>query len=370
MFMLSTQEILMIFVALETASLSLYAMAGFARHDRLSAEAALKYFLIGAMSSAFMLFGLSLVYGLTGETSLSGIASKLHGEMSPLLMLALAMVLIGLGFKIASAPFHIWAPDVYQGAPLPTASLIASGSKIAGFFLLMQVVQIGFSGHSGDGAWRHFATGWVPILVAMAVLSMIVGNLAAIAQRSVRRLLAYSAIAHAGYILIGIAANNADGRLAALYYMATYALTAVGAFGVVAIVMEKCGGDSLESFAGLSQRAPLVSWCMLVFMLSLAGIPPLAGFFGKFYLFVAAIKADPNNLGLLWLVILAIAMSAVSLYYYLLVLKQIFVADPKENGGPMPILPATQWMLVFLALAVVLMGCMPDLLLSKFSAGR
>ena len=180
MMMLSTQEILMIFVALETASLSLYAMAGFSRHDRLSAEAALKYFLIGAMSSAFMLFGLSLLYGLTGETSLAGIAAKLPREMSPLLMLALAMVITGLGFKIASVPFHIWAPDVYQGAPIPTAVLIASGSKIAGFFLLMQVVQIGFSGQAGGGAWRHFTTGWAPVLVAMAVLSMVAGNLAAI----------------------------------------------------------------------------------------------------------------------------------------------------------------------------------------------
>jgi NADH-quinone oxidoreductase subunit N len=203
------------------------------------------------------------------------------------------------------------------------------------------------------------------MLAMMAGLSMIVGNLAALAQASVKRLLAYSAIAHTGYALLGLVANTPDGFVALLYYVATYALTALGAFGVVTVVEGRVGGDRVSDFAGLSRRAPVLSLTMLVFLLSLAGIPPLAGFFGKFYVFAAALKSGLPGLGLLWLVVLAILMSAVSLYYYLQVLKQIFVRDASADAPPVSVMPSTQLVLILLALCVILFGCAPDLLVSK-----
>ena len=364
MFMVSSQELLIVFVALELTSLSLYLLTAIARNSISSAEAALKYFLFGGMSAAFLLFGLSLLYGLTGLTNLPAIAVKLKGApLDPLLMVAIAMTLLGFGFKIAAVPFHLWAPDVYQGAPTPSAALIASGSKVASFFLLASVLRLAFAGREGSGAWGGYAPGWVPLLAVMAALSVVLGNLVAIAQTSVKRLLAYSAVAHAGYMLLGLVAGNAQGFAAMLYYVATYAFTTVGAFGVVAVVAGQSDDDRLSSFAGLSRRSPFLSLCMLVFMLSLAGIPPLAGFFGKFYLFTAAISSGDKSMGLLWLVILAIAMSAVSLYYYLQVLKQIYVQEPAAPVAPIKMLPSTRLVVGGLATAVLVLGCLPDLLL-------
>ncbi|MDW8310844.1 MAG: proton-conducting transporter membrane subunit, partial [Verrucomicrobiales bacterium] len=228
------------------------------------------------------------------------------------------------------------------------------------------VMMIGFAGVEGSGAWRALVSGWVPAVVVVAALSMVLGNLTAIVQRSVRRLIAYSAIAHAGYLLLAVAAHDREAMAALLYYAITYGLTTLGAFGVVALVEARAGDDALSSFAGLSRRAPLASAAMLVFMLSLAGIPPLAGFFGKFYVFAAALKTGAPNLGLLWLVALAVATSAVSLYYYLQVLKQIYVVEAREVGGAAPAhkpgnaMPVMQCALVLLALAVVLLGCFPN----------
>jgi len=284
--------------------------------------------------------------------------------MNPLLVAAIVMTVIGFGFKVAAAPFHLWAPDAYQGAPTPSAAFIASGSKIASFFLFSKILMLGFEGMEGSGAWRHFATGWAPALASVAALSIILGNLAAIVQSSVKRLLAYSAIAHAGYALLAVTANSAQGFVSLLYYVVTYGLTVLGAFGVVYVVEQATGESRLTDFAGLSRRAPLVSFCMLVFMLSLAGIPPLAGFFGKFYVFTAAVGSG-RNLGLLWLVILAIGMSAVSLYYYLQVLKQIYVADVPEGVAPVRTPWLSQATLAVLALAVLILGCAPQLLLSR-----
>jgi NADH-quinone oxidoreductase subunit N len=309
---------------------------------------------------------LSLLYGLSGATNLGQIAAALKGKgLDPLLVVSLVMTVIGLGFKIAAVPFHLWAPDVYQGAPTPSAALIASGSKLAGFFVLARVMMLGFAGVEGSGTWRDFVSGWVPLLAVLATASMIAGNLAAIVQSSVRRLLAYSAIAHAGYALLAVLANKAEAMPALLYYLATYGLTLVGAFGVVSVVEERAGGDRISAFAGLSRREPMLSFCMLIFMLSLAGIPPLAGFFGKFYVFATVLNSDPKNLGLLWLVVLAVAMSAVSLYYYLRVLKQIYAADQAEVAqvGRAPVF--ARIVLGLLALGVVLLGCAPALLLDK-----
>ncbi len=373
MFLVSAENILMIFVALELLSLSLYIMTAFNRQNLQSAEAALKYFLFGGMAAAFMLFGLSLLYGMTGSLNLPQIAAKLAAhKLDPLLVVALVMVVIGFGFKVAAVPFHLWAPDAYQGAPTPSAAFIASGSKVASFFILAKVMVLGFAGAEGSGAWRAFAQGWVPLLAVIAALSVVLGNLVAIVQTSVKRLLAYSAIAHAGYMLLGVLADGAKphgqhGIASLIYYVVTYGLTTIGAFGVVAVVQEKTGGESFGNFAGLSKRAPVLSFCMMIFMLSLAGIPPLAGFFGKFYLFTAAVGAA-KNLGLLWLVILAIAMSAVSLYYYLQVLKQIYVA-PAPDGAPAVACGwVTQFAIVLLAAGVVILGCAPNLFLDKLQA--
>ena len=366
MFLVSSEDILMIFISLELTSLSLYILTAFNKRQAKSAEAALKYFLFGGMAAAFTLFGLSLLYGFSGSTSLGGIADAIKGpRLDPLLVAAIVMTLIGFGFKVAAVPFHLWAPDVYEGAPASSAAFIASGSKVAGLVVLAKVVMIGFKGAEGSAAWHGYLPGWVPVLAVLAGASMVVGNLAAIAQTSVRRLLAYSAIAHAGYMLLGVLGHDGQSLAALIYYVITYALTTLGAFGVVAVVQERVGGDRLSDFAGLSRRAPLLSFCMLVFMLSLAGIPPLAGFFGKFYVFAAALNSDPKNLGLLWLVIVALGMSAVSLYYYLRVLKQIYVTEPAADAVPVRASVLSRVVLALLSLAVVVLGCAPGLLVDK-----
>ncbi len=369
MFLVSSENLLMIFVALELISLSLYVMVAFKKESIQSAEAALKYFLFGGMSAAFTLFGLSLIYGLSGEIKLSAIAATIVGQgPDPLFLLALVMTLIGFGFKIAAAPLHLWAPDAYQGAPTPTASFIAAGSKVASFFILAKIVWIGFNGAGGSGAWHGFGSGWIPILATMATLSMVLGNLAAISQTSVKRLLAYSAIAHGGYALIAVITNHREAVSSLLYYVVTYAITVLGAFAVVTVVEHNTKGDKLSDFAGLSRRSPVLAGCMMIFMLSLAGIPPLAGFFGKFYVFADALRYGAKDLGLLWLVILAIGTSAISLYYYLQVLKQIYVAPSVDGGLKIDTAFPVQAAIVVLAGAVLLLGCLPNLLVGKLLA--
>ncbi len=365
MFLVSSEDILMIFVSLELTSLSLYILTAFDKRNPRSAEAALKYFLFGGMSAAVGLFGLSLLYGLSGATNLSQIAAAIKGpRLDPLLVLAIVMTLTAFAFKVAAVPFHLWAPDAYEGAPAPSAAFIASGSKVAGFFILARVTMLGFHGAEGSGAWRGYLPGWVPLLAMLAAASMLLGNLAAIVQSSVRRLLAYSAIAHAGYMLLGVLPHGDKSLAALVYYVITYGLSTLGAFGVVSIVEGRAGEGRLSDFAGLSHRAPVLSFCMLIFMLSLAGIPPLAGFFGKFYVFASALNANAAGLGLLWLVVVALGMSAVSLYYYLQVLKQIYIAEPRPVAEGMPTPLLTQVVILLLAAAVVVLGCAPDLLLN------
>lgn len=369
MFLVSAMDVLMVFVSLEMTSLTLYILTAFNKRNIKSAEAALKYFLFGGMAAAFMLFGLSLLYGLSGSTNLREIAAALAGKgLDPLLIVAIVMTVIGFGFKVAAVPFHLWAPDAYEGAPTPSAAFIASGSKVASFFIFAQVMMIGFAGAEGSGAWRDYVSGWVPAIAIVAGLSMVLGNLAAIVQSNVKRLLAYSAIAHAGYALLGILANSELGLASLIYYVITYGLTTLGAFGVVAAVEQGTGDAKLSNFAGLSRRAPFLSFCMFIFMLSLAGIPPLAGFFGKFYVFAAVVKDGAADFGLLWLVILAIAMSAVSLYYYLQVLKQIYVAEVPASAKVLNVPMTTQVALGLLAAGVILLGCFPGLLVERLSA--
>jgi NADH-quinone oxidoreductase subunit N len=281
------------------------------------------------------------------------------------------MTLIGFAFKIAAAPFHLWAPDAYQGAPVPSAAFIASGSKVASFVVLGKIVLLGFGPVHGNAAWHAMAAGWSPVLAVLAALSILVGNLVALAQSNVRRLLAYSAVAHAGYTLVGLVAGGRDGFSAVLFYATVYAITLVGAFGVVALVRRETGGDDLQNFSGLNARAPLLAGCMAIFMLSLAGIPPLAGFFGKFYLFSVALRAGGNN-GLLWLVALALLGSFISLYYYLIVLKVIFVGDSSiTTAQSLDHLPSDllqRITVVVLAAAVLFLGVMPDILAVRILA--
>lgn len=368
MFLVSSEELLMIFVSLELTSLSLYILTAFNKHNARSAEAALKYFLFGGMAAAVTLFGMSLLYGLSGATNLRAIAAALASPTpDPLLLTAIVMTAIGFGFKVAAVPFHLWAPDAYEGAPTPSAAFIASGSKVASFFIFAKVLLLGFAGAEGSGAWKAYVPGWVPVIALVAALSFVLGNLAALAQSSVKRLLAYSAIAHAGYMLLGVLADNSTGVASLVFYVITYALTTVGTFGIVALV-EQSGGDKLTDFAGLSRRAPVVALCLFILVLSLAGIPPLAGFFGKFYLFIAAAGAGKLSLGLLWIVILALAMSCVSLYYYLKLLKQAYVASPAANAASLVVEKSTTFVLALITVTVLLLGCFPNLLLGRLLA--
>ncbi len=380
----AAQDLLIIFIGLELLSLGLYVLTAFAKKSGQSAEAAIKYYLFGGMSAAFLLFGFSLLYGLSGSTSLPRVVlgtylASARGA-APLLFVALVMVAVGLGFKVAAVPFHFWAPDAYEGAPAPAAAFIASVSKVASFALLISISdailqwmgmlhmtgRVTFSGPSPGAAPPRVAIGfvslWPLILIVLSVASMVLGNLAALAQSSVRRLLAYSAIAHAGYILLGLAFfgwSNVSAQ-AILYYVLTYGLTTIGAFGVVGVVERATGSGRMEAFAGLHKRNPWLAAVTLILFLSLAGIPPLVGFWAKFNLFAAVLTAShsPVSIGL---VALAVAFSAVSLYYYLQVLKRAYVM-PGTDEAPIRMHPVTTVVLVAIAAAVVLMGCFPGLL--------
>ena len=361
----SAEDLLMVFLGLELTSLSLYVLAGFNTGDRFGSEASLKYFLLGGIAAAFTLFGLSLLYGATGTLELRRLAELAGGpKLDPLFLLGVGMTVTGFGFKTAAVPFHFWAPDVYAAAPLPGTALIASGSKVAGFYILAKLLMTGMPGAAGAAGWHHFQAGWMPLIAVIAALSMVAGNLAAIVQTSVRRLLAYSAVAHAGYVMLGILANSARGMDSLIYYTITYGLAVLGAFAVAGHVQACQGNDRLEDFAGLSRRSPGIAFCMLIFLLSLAGIPPLAGFFGKFYVFAAALQAGSGAGGLLWLVALALGMSAVSLYYYLQILKQVYRADARQSQ-PGTAGPAGPGVFVgILAGLVILLGIAPEIILS------
>jgi NADH-quinone oxidoreductase subunit N len=368
--LVSSEELLMIFIGLELTGLSLYLMTAFDKRNIRSAEAGLKYFLFGSTATAFTLFGLSLVYGAASSTSLAAIADRLTTQpLSPLLFTGVAMTLVGFAFKIAAAPFHLWAPDAYQGAPVSSAAFIASGSKVASFVVLGKIMLIGFSPIHGSADWHAMVAGWSPVLAALAAFSILIGNLVALVQTNLRRLLAYSAVAHAGYTLLGIIAGGREGFSATLFYTTIYAFTLIGAFGVIALVRRETGGDDLQNVAGLSTRSPLLAGCMVVFMLSLAGLPPLAGFFGKFYLFSVAFGAGANH-GLLWLVVVALFGSLISLYYYLIVLKSIFQTQDVEKVTVSPIAHSTlSRVTIAVAAAIVLcLGIAPQFLVARIIA--
>jgi NADH-quinone oxidoreductase subunit N len=364
MLLVSTQNLLVLFISIEFLSLSLYIMTGFDKESAQSAEAALKYFLFGGMSAGILLFGMSLLYGISGSLALQPIGAAVsQSPGDPMLILAMVMVAAGFGFKIAAAPFHMWAPEVYQGAPTASAALVASSSKVASFFALFLAFNLGLRGAAGSAAWGMYSAGWASLIAILAAVSMLWGNLAAISQTSFRRLLAYSAIGHAGYMLIALVVHSRQSLTALVYYVITYALATAGAFAVLS-ALEGEVVDAIADFRGLGKRAPDLAFCLLIFLLSLAGVPPLAGFFGKFYVFTSALE-DADHFGLLWLVLLALAMSVVSFYYYLRVLKQAYVSEAVAGAPAIHVALATRLAVWASAALVLLLGCLPDLLLNK-----
>jgi NADH-quinone oxidoreductase subunit N len=353
MLMAGAINLMTIFLALEILSIALYVLVGLNRAERRSGEAALKYLLLGAFASGFLLYGMALIYGQAGTTALAGVRAHLlssGGEVSPLLMVGLGLMIVGFGFKVALVPFQMWAPDVYQGAPTSVTAFMSVGAKAAGFAALGRVALYAFGDLQGD---------WVWVLAALAALTMTVGNLAALRQTNLKRMLAYSSIAHAGYILVGLAAGNEAGISAVLFYLLTYAFMNVGAFAVIVAASRFAGtaggGESLDDLAGLARRKPGLAAAMALFMLSLAGVPPLAGFLGKLYVFSAAIQAD-----LTWLAILGVINSVISAYYYLRVVVYMYMREgaPAEATAA-PLCPALQVGVVVASLAVVALGLWP-----------
>lgn len=357
-FMVTSRNLLGAFVALELVSLSLYALTALHQTSRASAEAALKYLTYGGVSSAFLLFGISYLFGLTGTLDISKtipMSEALTG--APMLVsVAYLFILVGLGFKVAVAPFHLWSPDVYQSAPTPVAAWIASGSKIAGMVLLL-VLLMPVSTLSAN-------TTIIPMLAVLAVLSMAVGNLGALRQTNLKRLLAYSAIANAGYLLVAVLAFTEEGRAAAIYYAVVYAIATLGAFAVVSVFGDRLGREAqIEDFSGFWKNRPGLSMALLIFILSLAGIPPLAGFVGKFYLFFAAIQSQPQigywSEGLYWLVALALVFSVVALYYYMKVLKAVFVSEDIAESREDSIGWPSSVVILILSLITLVLGVWP-----------
>ena len=369
-FVMTSENLLCAFVALELVSLSLYALTALWRRNRPSSEAALKYFAFGGVSSAFLLFGLSYIYGITGSLEIRLIVGSCSSMpvLPPLLLVGWLLMLVGLGFKIAAAPFHAWAPDVYQNAPTPVAAWVATGSKIAATVLLVTLLKPVIEAQEGSPLR-------IPLGVALsglAVVAMIGGNLAALRQTNLKRLLAYSSIANAGYLLVGLVALNHDGRTATLFYVLVYSMATLGAFSVVSIIGGRLGRDAeINDFRGCWKTMPAMAGLMFFFILSLAGIPPLAGFIGKYYLFFAAINGHADILswseGWYWLVALALGMSVVSLYYYLRVLKVFLVID-EESRPEIKINPVVHLALIILALGVVGVGLFPQPVLDIFIA--
>ncbi len=321
--MAASNDIIMLYVSLETTSIALYLLAGYLRESPRSTEAGMKYFLFGAFTSTILLYGLSLIYGFTGQTEFSAVVGALNalGPAGTLpTIVALILVLVGFGFKVAAVPFHMWTPDVYEGAPTPITAFVSVASKAAGFAVLVRVFLLMFTPVQDQ---------WVGLIAGLSVLTMTLGNLLAIPQRNIKRLLAYSSIAQAGYALIGVAAVGTLGVASVLYYLAAYVLTNITAFAVVVVTTNVLGTENLYEMAGLSRRSFGLAFAMMLAMLSLGGVPPLAGFFAKFYVFQAAVSA-----GLVWLAVIGVLNTIVALYYYLIVIKVIWVSPSAGEETP------------------------------------
>jgi NADH-quinone oxidoreductase subunit N len=338
MFMAGGTDLITLFIGLETMAISFYILTGFLKPSRRSNEAAVKYFLLGAFSLGILLYGMSLMYGLTGSTNLRVIATQLVGQESdPRLVLAVILVVAGMGFKIAAVPFHMWAPDVYEGAPTPITALLSVGSKAASFAMLLRIfveglpsMRISLVDNVRAGMSSSPDVGWGVMFYVLAVVTMTVGNFAALTQSNLKRMLAYSSIAHAGYLLIGVVVGTSRGVTAMLVYLFVYVFMQLGAFTVLALMRRHdVVGDELKDLNGLFFRQPFAALAMLMFMLSLGGIPPTAGFMGKFWLFGAAIES-----GYVWLAVIGVLNSAVSLYYYIRIV--VFMMLKNEPSGSEP----------------------------------
>ncbi len=349
MMMVSTTNLLVIFLGLEILSISLYVLAGIRKTRIDSVEAALKYFLLGAFATGFFLYGIALVYGATGAIDLLAIAGQVRSNdfNSVLLITGVVMLLIGFSFKAALVPFHMWTPDVYQGAPTPVTAFMSAGAKGAALAALLRLLF-------AVTAWSH--TDWNVALWIIAVLTMTVGNVVAIAQNNVKRMLAYSSIAHAGYLLVAVVAGNSLGQTAVLFYLLVYTLMNLGAFGVISYLGSSNRQENLdiEDYRGLGYRFPFAGLAMTVFMLSLAGIPPTGGFVGKFYIFNAAIQA-----GYLWLVILGVLNSVISVYYYLRVVINLYMREPAHEVNVPKAGLGLSFALLLAVVGVLLIGIMP-----------
>lgn len=363
MFMAGGVDLVTLFIGLETMAVSFYVLTGFIKPNRRSNEAAVKYFLLGAFSLGILLYGMSLLYGLTGTTHLCdtpgqpGLATALAGAQGDLvLVLAVVLVAAGVGFKIAAVPFHMWAPDVYEGAPTPITAFLSVGSKAASFAMLLRIFAEGLPQFRAEGlsvVWGQ-AVGWSTVFYVLSVVSMTVGNLAALTQSNLKRLLAYSSIAHAGYVLIGVVAGSGRGVAAALIYLFVYLFMQLGAFAVVVLLRRRdVIGDELKDLSGLYFRSPAAAVAMLVFMLSLGGIPPTAGFMGKFWLFSAAIES-----GYVWLAVIGVLNSALSLYYYVRVVVFMWIRE-EAIGSPLTLGPALALALALSVVGTLVFGVYP-----------
>ena len=348
-------ELVMIFIGLEISSIASYVLAGYLRDDRRNNEAALKYFLLGSFATAFFLYGVALIYGATGSTSLIGVRELiLRPQSSSTLLLAgiaAALMFVGLAFKVSGAPFQMWAPDVYQGAPVPVSAFLSAGPKAAAFAVFLRVYMTAFEPIGGR---------WQPLLWLSAFLSMTIGNFAALTQSNIKRMLAYSSIAHAGYVLVALAARSEIGTAAAMFYLAAYALMNIGAFAVVIHIagrQEKY--VQIDDLAGLGDKHPLLAAALSIFLLSLIGVPLTGGFFGKFYVFKAAIQSN-----LVWLAVLGLLNSAVAAYYYLRILVVMYMQDPGEAASSLEPLPmGLKTALLAPVAGILLLGVFPSVLL-------
>src|SRR5437660_657756 len=350
--MTSAVELVLIFIALEISSISSYILAGFRRHDASSSESSLKYFLLGSFATAFFLYGVALMFGATGSTNIDAISQVLRsGNVLVLAYVATALIFIGLGFKVASAPFHVWTPDVYEGAPAPVVGLMSTGPKAAAFAVLLRIM---FEANAPGRFWLI----WVS-----AALSMTLGNVGALVQDNVKRLLAYSSIAHAGYLLVAFAALPSSGIPAAMFYAASYAAMHWGAFAVVSHFAS--AGEryvTLEDYSGLTRRSPLLAATLTIFLLSLIGIPITGGFFAKFYVFSAALQAN-----LVGLVIIGVLNSAVGAYYYLRVMVVMYMREPREEAPLPPVPTGLRAALTLTVFATIYLGILPGRVLEYAS---
>jgi len=348
--MASANNLILLYLAIETTSIPLYILAGFFRQDVKSTESGFKYLLFGAFTSTIMLYGFSFIFGLTGVAGFDELGIVIHSALSgqefPIYLIgSLLLVLVGFGFKISAVPFHFWAPDVYEGSPTPVAGFLSTASKAAGFAVLMRFLILVFPSFSGL---------WTGILAALAVITMFLGNLLALGQKNIKRLLAYSSIAHAGYILIGVVAVSSLGVSSVLFYLGAYLLTNLAAFGSVVVFSNVVGSDDLSAYAGLSRRSPGLALVMLVAFLSLAGMPPLAGFVAKVFVFAAAVQAD-----WIWLAAIGVLNSIIGLYYYLTVLKIVYLyplSDPEDENRPVKIPVSYAIALVILTGGILMVG--------------